>query len=325
VSRHAIVTIVALAACGPQQTRPTRDETPVPTPIDAAPTPVVVVPADAGPPPEVPPLAPASVDELRAKLNAATTNDEQLIYLSQLAELEWAALCAAPTDGLCFTKVKRAKKAPLACNHHESVQVTARPFDGVREVTKLLGEVRQRWGGGSAIHEITDPGAQADAYVANFHMTQQYAATLLIAGDQAFEAFLAVKPLSGLDFDPGHGGMEKKSLQRFEAYFQDLVSLGTEAMLIYEMVTTDPEITRFAPAAQVSGYARMIQLSQRFADNLREMEVPTNIRKDSDLTQVFCDALDEKAEPFVTQSAELKYACTQVAAEHDLSADRCGP
>lgn len=315
--RHVAVTLVMLTACGAKQPAPAGGGEVAP---DAAPA-VVQAPPDAAPPPEVPPQDYSDdAASLRAAIKATTDPKAQLILFGHLARAEWAATCAAPTDGLCFQAVARAKKAPPTCDGHiADVKVTPRPGTLVSEVSKLIGEVRQRWGDGSAMHEITDEAAQADAYVQNTYMAEEVGGVLIILGNIEAEAMLAVPRLTGLDFDPDHGGMSERSAKKLQDWFKAVLTHGKAAMELYTLVAGDPVLQKWAKHAVIEAMARAAVLQQWAARLVRGLDLPASIAKDPDLVDAYCGALEDKAAPVEAAAGEAWAQCA--AASEALGID----
>lgn len=322
VKRHLLVTVL-LAACGGKHTPAADDTEPTPTLVDAAPEPVAVVADAAPPPPPPPPEVPAQnksndVASLTKELKATKDPQAQLVLHGHLAEALWAQSCKSPVTGLCVKAVARKKKALPTCDGHtDDVVVVPRDAKALKQVLTTIGTIRQLWGDGSALTEITDAQAQVDAYILNTYMAEEVAAAVLMLGDLELEKLLALaSPV--LDLTPKK---EQASLKKFDAWVKAMLDQGGQAQETYQLLLGDPLIAKWAPAGQVAAIARIGDVSAAFAARFAGQDVPKAFVKDATKKATFCDTLAERAQPVLAQAAETYAACATLAAQTDVTDD----
>lgn len=308
---------ILLAACGGPQSQPPKQEAP-----DAA---VAVAPPDAEPP-YVPGPVPAmerstDVAALRERL-ATTTDDREAILLhGQLATALYDASCAAPTEGLCVAETARSKKAPPTCGGRTADLKVVPRSQAVHEAEEAIGQIRQLWGGGSALAEVDDPPVRGDepTRIANTWMTREVASSLILLGRMDVEAMYALPAPGGLSFDRKAAGLEQKSLERFVAWFTDVTKAAQLAMSQLQLAIDDPLIRAWAPDQVVEAMAWSATVSQRLVTMLLTYEVPKNIAKDKKATAAFCDMMARQAEPFRGSALKAWDACVVTAKDRGVA------
>jgi hypothetical protein len=123
--------------------------------------------------------------------------------------------------------------------------------------------------------------------------------------EPALVAVLDLRFPTGLNFDPdpSHQAAREKSLQRFNAFVQQLGRLGQAATRAYEPKASGTTEASFAAAA------RLVQVRVHVARLLRYAEIPKDVRSGEfaeEKTMAFCDKLEEVSEP-IDESARAAY------------------
>jgi hypothetical protein len=320
--RSLLLCTILLAACaGPKAGKATTGDEPVATVTPDAAPPEPVPPPDAAPPEEPPPPAAPAVaplvkqTDLKAlRKTLKTTKDpvERLLVAGQLGEALWAASCKAPQDGLCLAVAARTSKAQRCGPPGDDVTVVARSKTA-KEARAAFLQVVKAW---DALAPTEPPPApttdeEIATYTQQVHMAREVGQAKLAAADAQLEAFFALAAPTGLDFTKD----EKKSMKRFDGWFQDAAKLGASARKSYEAIWGDRVLVKLAPEAAIAAMARTGQLQERFASELIEMEVPKDIVASGDESiTLFCDTLVDKAAPLEKAAVDAYTSCETTAA-----------
>lgn len=126
--------------------------------------------------------------------------------------------------------------------------------------------------------------------------------------DKAFAALLDLKPPRGLDFGDAH---KKQSLERFNAWVNDVKRLGGAASDVYAN-----RLPNDSGAAKVADSARIAQVVFQVASTLARMEIPNDVRTGEfhkDKTDAFCNQLQAVAAPLLDRAELAIKACKDAA------------
>jgi hypothetical protein len=131
----------------------------------------------------------------------------------------------------------------------------------------------------------------------------------------AFAAAMTYPRITGLDMDPAKKARAKASLEKFDAWFQNLMktmetATKAEHAILFNSATT--------PGAKVEAAARLSLLLDHAAVIIESSEVPKNIRTYEEAVDAYCDTLAEKTEPLRAQAKEARAACAKFAADAKL-------
>lgn len=126
----------------------------------------------------------------------------------------------------------------------------------------------------------------------------------------ALAAALTLKPIRGLDLDPGDARRAATALRRFQAWL-DHGRTTTAAALDAERAAATAAAQ---PEDRVAALARTAQIHARFAEVLRASEIPRNVRPYAEAREVYCATMAEQADALDAQAAAARQACADTAA-----------
>ena len=270
--------------------------------------------------------------------------DRQIQAHFRLGEMAWKSSCAkASEDGACLEvkrvsatgrqkvladlnkklgKKKRIKEIKTQCGPPTKSKIilfdrnklAAKGQDHFQTVVKL-------WKGGDASHQITGKDVEARAA----------GAALAVAGaafhiaEKQYEDFLRIKFPEGLDFQgPSQYDSKRKqeatkkkmeeSGKRFGSY------LATKSTQLEKARTMYLDVFKMKQAQwTIASAARVGQIYQDFAGQLYTAEIPKDLKEvdqwGNQPKQIYCDALEDKAEPIELKAVDGFEKCLTAATE----------
>lgn len=138
----------------------------------------------------------------------------------------------------------------------------------------------------------------------------------LSAPDKELAAVFALSFPTGLDFDPSHALASKNSTKKFDAWFKKFSDASQAAADRYSKVIGDST----APLDRVIGAARQAQVAQWSAHIIARGQVPKSVAKYPDAVDIYCDTLEDKAEPLLAFAIEAATRCRDLAASANVGA-----
>ncbi|HVV83245.1 MAG TPA: tetratricopeptide repeat protein [Kofleriaceae bacterium] len=225
--------------------------------------------------------------------------DRLVIAYARIGQLLWDESCPVKTvDGACFA-VAPAHAAQCGPRSVRAVTVVTREPRKVKAAMVAFASAVATYEHAAGRFPDGDEAAARHAY----------AAARFGQAELDYEAFLALAVPAGLDFDPSHPAVAKRSTARFSSWLADKRRLGEKATAAYQRLVTDVK----DPATSIAAAARAGQVSEAFADALLSAELPAPIRGSKDLVDAYCDALTEAAEPLEQHAIDGFAACLQTS------------
>jgi len=136
----------------------------------------------------------------------------------------------------------------------------------------------------------------------------------LDADQAALAKLYEVQFPADLDFDPAVKAKKEASLERFNAYVEQMKKVASEANDRYAKAARDSTGDASVRAAAA---ARIAQVSLRFAAALARAPIPRNARTGEfakDMVEAYCSAMEEVAEPLAARAQEALDACSKSGA-----------
>jgi len=272
--------------------------------------------------------------------------DRQVIAHYRLGEMAWKASCPkASEDGACL-EIKRVtatgrqkvladlnKKLKKGKKLHEKSRTQCGPptkskislFDRAKAQAGKAQEhflaVLKIWGKGAAASKITGKDVEARQGLAAYAVA---GAGFYIAEVQ-YENFLRIKFPEGLDFQqpssydtPKKAAVKKEkaeeSAKKFTAY------LDQKAKALDKARTQYLDVFGMKQAQwTIASAARVGQIYSDFAGQLYTAEIPKDLKEVDEWgnqpRQIFCDALEDKAEPIESKAVDGFEKCLKAATE----------
>src|SRR5450432_564467 len=272
--------------------------------------------------------------------------DRQVQAHFRLGEMSWKASCPkASEDGACL-EVKRVaatgrqkvladlnKKLKKGAKIHEKARTQRGPptkskialFDRVKGQASKAQEhftaVLKIWNKGAAASKITGKDVEARAGLAAYAVA---GAGFYIA-EVSYENFLRIKFPEGLDFQqpssydtPKKAAAKKKkaeeSSKKFTSYLDEKAKALDKARSQYLDVFGMKQAQWTIASA-----ARVGQIYSDFAGQLYTAEIPKDLKEQDEWgnqpRQIFCDALEDKAEPIELKAVDGFEKCLKAATE----------
>ena len=239
--------------------------------------------------------------------------DKLVIAYTKIGQQLWAQSCSVKTvDGSCFkvtreravdTKGKKAKrtKVQTQCGPESKVKTTivARDDKKVKEAQAAFS---------SAVSEFEKRGGKTDGDErgASFY----YAQAKFNLAEKDYEAYIALKFPTNLNFDPANKSVAEKSKKRFDEWMAQKLKLGQTAQEKFSAIDKSKD----APS-MIAARARIGQIAQNLTDALYTAEIPANIRPYEEAVDAYCDQLTQVAEPLESKSIETFTVCLNKSTE----------
>ena len=271
--------------------------------------------------------------------------DRQIQAHFRLGELAWKASCShASEDGACLEvkrvaatgrqkvfaelnkklgKKKRIKEVRTQCGpptkskillFERQKQLASKAQDHFATVVKL-------WKGGDAAHNITGKDVESRAAGAAFAV----AGAAFYLAERQYEDFLKIKFPEGLDFQaPSQYDSKRKqdaakkkmedSQKKFTSYLDGKSKQLDKARTMYL------DVFKMKQAQwTIASAARVGQIYQDFAGQLYTAEIPKDLKEMDQWgnrpREIYCDALEDKAEPIEAKAVDGFEKCLQAATE----------
>ena len=272
--------------------------------------------------------------------------DRQVLAHFRLGELAWKASCPkASEDGACL-EVKRVsatgrqkvladlnKKLKKGKKLHEKSRTQCGPptkskitlFDRQKAQASKAQEhftaVLKIWNKGAAASKITGKDVEARAGSAAYAV----AGSGFYIAEVSYENFLRIKFPEGLDFQqpssydtPKKAAAKKKKAEesgkKFNAYLDEKAKALDKARTQYLDVFGMKQAQWTIASA-----ARVGQIYSDFAGQLYTAEIPKDLKEQDEWgnqpRQIFCDALEDKAEPIEAKAVDGFEKCLKAATE----------
>jgi len=271
--------------------------------------------------------------------------DRQILAHFRLGELAWKSSCSHPSeDGACLEikrvaatgrqkvfadlnkklkKGKKIKEVKTQCGPPTKSKISifernkalaAKAQDHFQTVLKI-------WKGGDAAKSITGKDVDARAAAAAYAV----AGAAFDIAEKQYEDFLKIKFPEGLDFqtpsqyDSKHkqAATKKKmeeSVKKFTAYLDSKSKQLDKARTMYL------DVFKMKQAQwTIASAARVGQIYQDFAGQLYTAEIPKDLKEvdqwGNQPKQIYCDQLEDKAEPIEGKAVDGFEKCLQAATE----------
>lgn len=271
--------------------------------------------------------------------------DRQIQAHFRLGELAWKSSCSkASEDGACLEvkrvaatgrqkviadlnkklgKKKRIKEVKTQCGpptkskiilFERNPKLAAKAQDHFQNAVKL-------WKGGEAARQISGKETEARAAAAAYAV----AGAAFYLAEKQYEDFLRIKFPEGLDFQqPSQFDSKRKqdatkkkmedSVKRFAAYLDQKSKQLEKARTMY-LDTFKMKQAQWT----IASAARVGQVFQDFAGQLYTAEIPKDLKEvdqwGNQPRQIYCDALEDKAEPIEAKAVDGFEKCLQAATE----------
>jgi hypothetical protein len=284
--------------------------------------------------------------EYLAKWGAKGGPDRQVLAHFRLGELAWKSSCPkASEDGACLEikrvtatgrqkviadlnkKLKKGKKirekSRTQCGPPTKSKIVLydRSKAQAAKAVEHFQAVLKIWGKGAAASKITGKDVETRAGLAAYAVA---GAGFYIA-EGAYENFLRIKFPEGLDFQqpssydtPKKAAAKKKKAEesgkKFTAYLDEKAKALDKARNQYlDVFGLKQAQWTIASAARVG------QIYSDFAGQLYTAEIPKDLKEVDEWgnqpKQIFCDALEDKAEPIEAKAVDGFEKCLKAATE----------
>ena len=197
-------------------------------------------------------------------------------------------------------KKQKVNEQPTQCGaeSHAKVTVVARDDRKAKEALAAFGSAISAFDKAQGKTGGDEGGAR-----------YYYALAKMVQADKDFEAYIALKFPTALNFDPApeHKAIREKSLKRFDDWVKQKTKVGGDATAKFEGVLAIKEAANSIAAA-----ARMGQISEDFSDALFTAPIPQDVRTGEfadDKVEAFCDKMTEVADPLEKRSLEAYGVC----------------
>jgi tetratricopeptide (TPR) repeat protein len=245
--------------------------------------------------------------------------DLEILAYVKLGELYWRQSCPVRgIQGACIevaykrsggrAERRRAKNA-RQCGPETKKRITVveRKSQSAGQAMAAMAKALALYGKGRAVARI---GVKDEAQRAQRQMDLVYAVAQarFYQGERAYERFLSIKFPDKLNFDPKNPARAKESTKAFQRWLAEKTKLLQFARDIYsEVITFQQAHWAIASAARIG------QLFQNFADGLFTAPVPSNLTEDQ--RDVYCDTLQDKADPLESKAIEGFSVCQKKSTE----------
>ncbi|HVU53071.1 MAG TPA: tetratricopeptide repeat protein [Polyangia bacterium] len=272
--------------------------------------------------------------------------DRQILAHFRLGEMAWKASCPKSSeDGACLEikrvtatgrqkvladlnrKLKKGKKvhekSRTQCGPPTKSKITL--FDRQKaqaaKAQEHFAAVLKIWNKGAAASKITGKDVEARAGSAAYAV----AGSAFYIAEVSYEAFLRIKFPEGLDFQqpssydtPKKAAAKKKKAEesgkKFNAYLDEKAKALDKARTQYLDVFGMKQAQWTIASA-----ARVGQIYSDFAGQLYTAEIPKDLKEQDEWgnrpREIFCDALEDKAEPIEAKAVDGFEKCLKAATE----------
>ena len=241
--------------------------------------------------------------------------DKVVIAYAKIGKTLWDSACPVKTvNGACIkitreravagkqTKRRKGSDLPTQCGESSKIKVVSVARDE-KKVTQAVDALNKA----VADFERKNGKTGGDEGAALYY----YAQAKFLLADRDYEAYVAIKFPTGLDFDPNNKAKADKSRKRFDDWAATKAKAGQVARTKYEAIIGYKEAANAIAAA-----ARIGQIQQNFSDQLFTAEIPNDVRTGEfaeDKVDAYCDELTDKAIPLQDKSTEAFSACLGVS------------
>jgi tetratricopeptide (TPR) repeat protein len=287
----------------------------------------------------------AHLDSYLKKWGAHGGPDRQIQAHFRLGEMAWKASCSHPSeDGACLEvkrvaatgrqkvladlnkklgKKKRIKEVKTQCGPPTKSKIVLfeRNKAAAAKAQDHFATVLKLWKGGDAARQITGKDVDARAAAASYAV----AGAAFHIAEKQYEDFLKIRFPEGLDFQtPSQYDSARKqavtkkkmdeSVKKFTAYLDEKSKQLEKARNMYL------DVFKMKQAQwTIASAARVGQIYQDFAGQLYTAEIPKDL-KDVDQwgnqpKQIYCDQLEDKAEPIEGKAVDGFEKCLQAATD----------
>lgn len=132
--------------------------------------------------------------------------------------------------------------------------------------------------------------------------------------DKELAAVFALSFPTGLDFDPSHEFASTKSAKKFDAWYTKFNDATTDAAKHYGEVLSASS----APMDRVIAAARVVQVVRWSAQVIARGQIAKHIAKYPEAVDIYCDTLEDKAEPLEAFAQDAVQQCRRLAADAKL-------
>jgi tetratricopeptide (TPR) repeat protein len=285
------------------------------------------------------------LDSYLKKWGAHGGPDRQIQAHFRLGEMAWKASCSHPSeDGACLEvkrvaatgrqkvladlnkklgKKKRIKEVKTQCGPPTKSKIVLfeRNKAAAAKAQDHFATVLKLWKGGDAARQITGKDVDARAAAASYAV----AGAAFHIAEKQYEDFLKIRFPEGLDFQtPSQYDSARKqavtkkkmdeSVKKFTAYLDEKSKQLEKARTMYL------DVFKMKQAQwTIASAARVGLIYQDFAGQLYTAEIPKDL-KDVDQwgnqpKQIYCDQLEDKAEPIEGKAVDGFEKCLQAATD----------
>lgn len=271
--------------------------------------------------------------------------DRQIQAHFRLGEMAWKASCTHPSeDGACLEvkrvaatgrqkvladlnkklgKKKRIKEVKTQCGPPTKSKIVLyeRNKQGAAKAQEHFQTVVKIWKGGDASKQINGKDVEARTAAAAYAV----AGAAFHMAEKQYEDFLKIKFPEALDFQtPSQYDSARKqavtkkkmeeSVKRFTAYLDEKSKQLDKARTMYL------DVFKMKQAQwTIASSARVGQIYQDFAGQLYTAEIPKDLKEvdqwGNQPKQIYCDQLEDKAEPIEGKAVDGFEKCLQAATE----------
>jgi hypothetical protein len=139
----------------------------------------------------------------------------------------------------------------------------------------------------------------------------------LQAADKELAAVFATRFPTGLDFDPSHEFARKESTKKFDAWYKKFDETTRAAGEHYRAIIVGAGV---APMDKVIAAARLVQVVRWSAQVIARAQIAKSVAKYPEAVDIYCDTLEDKAEPLEMFAQDAAQQCRDFAAEAKLDA-----
>jgi hypothetical protein len=133
----------------------------------------------------------------------------------------------------------------------------------------------------------------------------------LSPADKELAAVFAISFPKGLDFDPSHELAQKESTKKFDAWYGKFKAASIAAGARYFAIMRD---TNAAPLDKVVAAARIVQVSRWSSQVIARGQIAKSVAKYPEAIDIYCQALEDKAEPLEAGAQDEAEHCRRLAA-----------
>jgi hypothetical protein len=230
---------------------------------------------------------------------------ERMRAEAELGLAYWKASCPRPdADGLCARVV--TLPAEQSCYPHFRTSVVRHP-DTLARAEQHLDEAMRLWENGVLVAGLRP--AEDAALITE--CTEAAGDVQLALADLRYEAFLAVRRPTGLDFSPAH---KEESQARFKTWLDAKDAALDAAHGAYSAITHAASAGSDAwKGTIVAGIERQAQLKDDLADAVFATEIPADLRGDAASAATYCAAIESHSTPLRDKAVEGYRVCLRQA------------